>query len=208
MKRFTLSLLALCGIMSLTFAQGFEGTITAVSSLRASVKTEFIIKGDKTRQQPIGPGLADMMVYTDLADNAYFLWVKYQNGIQVTRYFLTGSSRQVPAPAVTFSNVAASGNQKTISGYVCDEYTGMVDGRTFTAWVAKDLKEVDLKPHITSQSIEHLTYAYLPDVEGLVLDFSSTFSASNQAFTISIDVNPHVVDPAVVTAPEPTHYAD
>lgn len=208
MKRFAFSLLALCGTMSLTFAQGFEGTITAVHSLRASVKTEFIIKEDKTRQQPIGPGLADMMVYTDLADNAYFLWVKYQSGIQVTRYFLTGSSRQVPIATVSFSDIDATGNQKTISGYICDEYSGMADGRTFTAWVASDLKDLNLKPHITSQSLEQLAYAYLPEVEGFVLDFSSSYATSNQAFNIKIDVNPHVVDPAIVTAPEPTNYAD
>lgn len=208
MKRFTFSLLALCGMMSMTFAQGFEGTITAVNSLRASVKTEFIIKGDKTRQQPIGSGLADMMVYTDLADNAYFLWVKYQNGIQVTRYFLTGSSRQGTIATASFSDIEETGNQKMISGYTCDEYSGMVDGRTFTAWVAKDLNDLKLRPHVTSQSLEQLAYAYLPEVEGIVLDFSSSYASSNQAFNIKIDVNPHVVDPAIVTAPEPTNYAD
>lgn len=208
MKRFAFSLLALCGMMSLTFAQGFEGTITAVNSLRASVKTEFIIKGDKTRQQPIGPGLADMMLYTDLAENAYYLWVNYPNGIQVTRYFLTGSSRQVPIATVSFSDVTATGNQKTISGYTCEEYTGMADGRTFTAWVASDLKDLNLKPHVTSQSLEQMAYAYLPEVDGLVLDFSSSYAASNQAFNINIDVNPHAVDPAIVAAPEPTNYAD
>lgn len=208
MKRFALSLLALCGTMSLTFAQGFEGTITALNSLRSSVKTEFIIKGTQTRQQPIGPGLADMMVYTDLAENAYFLWVKYPDGIQVTRYFLTGSSRQVPIATVSFSDIVATGNQKMISGYSCDEYTGMADGRTFTAWVATALNDLNLKPHITSQSLEQLAYAYLPAVEGLVLDFASSYATSNQAFNITIDVNPHVVDPVIVTAPEPTGYAD
>lgn len=208
MKRFAFSLLALCGMMSLTFAQGFEGTISVVNNLRASVKTEFIIKGNQTRQQPIGPGLADMMVYTDLNDNAYFLWVKYQNGIQVTRYFMTGSSRQVPVATVTFSDVTPTGNVKTISGYSCKEYSGMADGRTFTAWVATDLNDLNLTPHVTSQSLEQLAYAYLPEVEGLVLDFSSSYASSNQAFNIQIEVTPHVVDPAVVTAPEPTHYAD
>lgn len=208
MKRFTLCFLALCGTMSLTFAQSFEGTITAVNSLRPSVKTEFTVKGTQTLQQPIGPGLADMKIYTDLADNAYFLWTQYQSNVQVMRYFLTGSSRQASAKPVVFSNVTATGNQKTLSGYTCDEYTGIVDGRTFTAWVAADLNDPNLQAHITPQTFEQLSYAYLPEVDGLVLEFSSTFSSTNQAFTVTLEAVPHVVDPAVVTAPEPTSYVD
>lgn len=208
MKRFTLCLLALCGTISLTFAQGFEGTITAVNSLRPAVKTEFTIKGTQTLQQPIGPGLADMKVFTDLADNVYFLWTQYQGNIQVMRYFLTGSSRQATAKPLVFSNVIATGNQKVLSGYTCAEYTGIAEGHTFTAWVATDLKELDLKAHLTPQTFEQLSFAYLPEVEGLVLEFSSTFTPANQAFTVTLGVNAHVVDPAAVTAPEPTSYVD
>lgn len=195
-------------MMSLTFAQGFEGTITTLSSLRPSITNEIIIKGSQSRQQAIGPNLADMMVYTDLAENTYNMWVKYPDEVEVTRYFLTGSSRLPEPKVVLYTDIVATGHQKTINDYDCKEYSGLADGQSFTAWVASDLKGENLPGHFAAQSLGELAYASLPEVEGIVLEFSSSLPSSNKAFTIKIDVNPHPVDPAMVTSPEPTNYVD
>ena len=208
MKRFLTSGLMLCLVCSLTFAQSFEGTITATHSLRPNVSTEFLVKGDQTRQTPVGPGLADMKVYTDLGDNAYYLWTNHQGNIRVLRYFLTGSSRQASGSNLTFANITATGNTQTIDGYVCEEYTGTVDGTAFTAWAASDLDGLNLQAHISPQTFEQLPYASLPGVEGLILQFNSTHASSNQSFTATLSVLPHSVDPALVENPVPTVLVD
>lgn len=208
MKRLMFSGFLVCLLSSLSVAQPFEGTITATNSLRPNVSTEFLIKGDLTRQTPLGPGLADMKVFTDLGDNAYYLWINQQGTPQVMRYFLSGSSRQATGTQLMFSNVSATGNTQTIDGYLCKEYTGTVNGNTFTAWAASELADIDVKAHISPQTFEQLPYATLPGVEGLVIRFSSVYGSANQHFTVSLSVVPHVVDPALVESPIPTTIVD
>lgn len=208
MKRLLIAGLLMCLVAPVSFAQAFEGTITATHSLRPNVSTEFLIKGDKTRQTPVGPGLADMKVYTDLGDNAYYLWTNHQGNIRVLRYFLTGSSRQASGSQPTFANITTTGNTQTIAGYTCEEITGTVDGHAFTAWAASDLDGLNLQAHISPQTFEQLPYASLPGVEGLILEFSSTYGPSNQSFTSTLSVNPHSVDPALVANPLPTTLVD
>ena len=208
MKQLLIAGLLIGLVSSFSHAQSFEGTITATNSLRPNVSTEFLVKGDKTRQTPIGPGLADMKVYTDLGDNAYYLWTNNQGNIRVLRYFLTGSSRQASGSQLTFANVTSTGNTQTIDGYTCEEFTGTVDGQAFTAWAASDLDFLNLQGHISPQTFEQLPYASLPGVEGLVLQFTSTYGSSNQSFTSTLSVTPHSVDPALVANPLPTTLVD
>ena len=208
MKRVTLSLFLIGVCLTMVQAQSFEGSITATHSLQPGLQTVYTIKGDKAVQVPQGPGLADVKVFSDVAANAYSLVVVYPGTTQVSSYSLVGSSRGVISPQILFTNVAATGAQKMIDGYSCEEYSGEVDGVPFTAWVSEDLASVNLKAHVTPQTFEQLPYAALPGVTGLVLSFSSTYSATNQAFEVALSVNAHQVDAATVTAPLATIVVD
>ncbi len=183
-------------------AQSFEGTIVVTNSLTPAHQTTITLTGDQSLQKPQGPGLADVEVFTDVSEQRYHLKIVHPTQTEVIRYHLTNSARMGSTYAVTFANVAPTGQQQTIDGYLCQGYQGSADGQAFVAWVADELPASLLTRHRTSQTNDFFLYHSLPGVDGLVLSFESTFNG--QAFEVRNTVTAQPVNSQLLQAPTPT----
>ncbi len=208
MKRITTLMFSLAISTASLVAQPFEGTITSTNSLMPTRYMVYTIQGDRSKQVPNGPGVAEMAIFTDLVNNRYYLSVTQQGNTAVSSYLLQGSARGSVSATPSFSNVTNTGSQQTIDGYLCDGYSGEVNGEAFSAWVAPSLATVNLKAHITPQTYEQLPYVNIPGVSGLVLEFVTSNSASGPGATYRLEVDAHTVDSAEVQAPTVNSYSE